>query len=205
MNEQRARIYAITINKGAECYNNIDERLNKIIGKEDKFAYIEHNKDSEIDEETGETKPKKDHLHLLLNFKNARGFNAILKAFEGAHIEVGYNESSWANYLLHNGKPEKYHYQSEEVITNNRPWYNSLLTSKALETFIEDKLPYYIFVEGFDTYLKLCLRFGAKQLPYGIDYKMNALKRDYAVLTKEKQEEINEQLIELYSEDNLPF
>lgn len=205
MNHQRARIYAITINKEAECYNNIDERLNKIVGKEDKYAYIEHNKDREIDEETGETHQKREHLHLLLNFKNARGFNAILKAFEGAHIEVGYNESSWANYLLHNGKIEKHQYQSEEVITNNRPWYNSLLTSKALETFIEDKLPYYIFVEGFDTYLKLCLRFGAKQLPYGIDYKMNALKRDYVVLTKEKQEEINEELIELYSEDNLPF
>ena len=205
MNEKRARIWAVTINAKANCYNSLDDCLGTIIGANDKYAYIRHDKDTEINEETGEEKPKAEHIHLLLTFKNARGFNSIKKTFDGAHIETALGESAYANYLLHNGKPQKYHYNAEEVITNNRTWYNSLLTIKAKETFIEDKLPYYILVDGDKTYLALCLRFGAKQLPYGIDYKTKAILKDYEELEQEEKNKVLILLQEQYGDDDLPF
>lgn len=201
----RARIWALTINENAECYKAIKECLGTIIGAGDKWAYIVHNKDVEINVETGEETPKKEHIHLLLTFKNARSFSSIQKTFEGAHIETAIGESAYANYLLHNGKPMKYHYDADSVQSNNRPWYLSLLTARAKETFIEDKLPYYVLVDGMDSYLKLCMRFGAKQLPYGIDFKMKAIKIDFENLTPEEKGAVTKQLIDEYALDELPF
>lgn len=201
----RARIWALTINESANCYKAINDCLGTIIGNGDKWAYIKHDKDVEIDVDTGEEKPKKEHIHLLLAFKNARSFSSIQKAFNGAHIETAIGESAYANYLLHNGKPNKYHYEAEQVQSNNRPWFLSLLTARAKETFIEDKLPYYILVEGMDSYLKMCMRFGAKQLPHTIDFKMKTIKLDFENLTPEERTKVTKQLIDDYALDDLPF
>lgn len=201
----RARIWALTINKNASCYEAINDCLGTITGADDKWAYIKHDKDIEIDVDTGEETPKREHIHLLLAFKNARSFSSIQRAFDDAHIETALGESAYANYLLHNGKPNKYHYNADNVQTNNRPWFLSLLTARAKETFIEDKLPYYVLIEGMDSYLKLCLRFGAKQLPHSIDFKMKAIRCDFETLTPEEQEKVTRQLIDEYAADDLPF
>lgn len=201
----RARIWALTINENANCYKAIKECLGTIIGAGDKWAYIVHNKDVEINVDTGEETPKKEHIHLLLAFKNARSFSSIQKTFDGAHIETAIGESAYANYLLHNGKPNKYHYDTDHVESNNRPWFLSLLTARAKETFIEDKLPYYVLVDGMDSYLKLCMRFGAKQLPYSIDFKMKTIRGDFEKLTQEEQEQLTNRLIDEYADDDLPF
>ena len=85
MENKRARIWALTINESAKCYSIIDDQLNKVVGKDDKYAYIEHDKDTSIDEETGESTQKKKHIHLLISFKNPRAFNSILKTFESTY------------------------------------------------------------------------------------------------------------------------
>ena len=202
--KDRARVWALTININAKCYEAIEDCLGTIIGANDKYAFIRHNKDIDVNEETGEEKPKTEHIHLLLSFKNARGFNSIKKTFEGAHIETALGESAYANYLLHNGKPQKYHDNADEVITNDRAWYNALLSIKARETFIEDKILYYVLVEECNSYIKLCKRFGASQLPYSIAQKLNIIKEEFLQLDKDER---NQLIIDLQAEwdEDLPF
>lgn len=202
--KERARIWALTVNANAVCYKALDECIGAIIGVDDKYAYIRHNKDININEETGEETPKAEHIHLLLAFKNARGFKSIKKTFEGAHIETALGESAYANYLLHNGKPQKYHYSADEVITNDRAWYNALLSIKAKETFIEDKILYYVLVEKCNSYIKLCKRFGASQLPYSISQKLNIIKDEFMQLNKEEKNQLLTDLQAEWDED-LPF
>ena len=202
--KERARVWALTININANCYKKLDECLGKIVGVNDKYAYIRHDKDININEETGEESPKNEHIHLLLSFKNARGFNSVKKTFSGAHIETALGESAYANYLLHNGKPQKYHYNAEEVITNDKAWYKALLSIKAKETFIEDKILYYILIEKCNSYIKLCKRFGASQLPYSISQKINIIKEEFLQLSKEEQNQLLTDLQAEWDED-LPF
>ena len=188
--DKRKRDWFLTINQGARCFNNLNDCLNKIIGKSDTFAYILHNKDTKADGEA--TKP---HYHVVLLFKNARGFNAIKNNFEGADIEEVRSLSASCNYLLHNGKPEKYHYDFNEVKSNCIEWFKNQLTEYAKEKFVEDKLLYYMYVEKSDTFLKLCQRFGASQLGYGIIAKINALQKDYLGMSDDEKEELNAILI----------
>ena len=202
--KDRARVWALTININADCYKKLDDCLGTIIGVSDKYAYIKHDKDININEETGEESPKAEHIHLLLSFKNARAYNSIQKTFIGAHIEKALGESAYANYLLHNGKPQKYHYNADEVITNDKAWYNALLSTRAKETFVEDKILYYVLVEQCNSYIKLCKRFGASQLPYSISQKLYIIKGEFLQLKEEEQNRLLADLQDEWDED-LPF
>lgn len=203
----RARKWALTINENAPCYTNLGEKIASIIGSGDRYAYILHDKDFNVDNDTGEVIDKHKHIHLLISFKNARGFESMRKTFEGAHVEKALGESAFANYLLHNGKPDKYKYKASEVITSDKEWYESLLQENDKPTFIEDRLPYYIYVLGLNTYLKLCLEFGASQLPYNTANKMDRLIQDYRLLNDSERLEIVDLLEKTYndSDKRIPF
>ena len=190
---KRVRSYFLTINKGAECFANLADLIAKTIGTNDYFAYIRHDKDTK---ETGE--PVAPHYHLLLVFKNARSFEAIQQDFKGARIEETLNIVSAVNYLVHNGKPNKYAYDKSAIVTNSPNWLKSKFQVVKREEFIEDKLPYYILVEGYDTYLRLCRRFGASQLPSPIISKINAINCSFETETLENREKIKQGLVEMY-------
>ena len=83
---KRTRSYFLTINKGAECFDNLADLVAKTIGTSDYFAYILHDKDVK---ETGEI--VNPHYHLLLVFKNPRSFEAIQRIFKGANIQETLN------------------------------------------------------------------------------------------------------------------
>ena len=206
MRNKRVRSYFLTVNKNAECFDNLANLVAKATGTNDYFAYILHDKDTK---ETGEIVDP--HYHLLLVFKNARSFEAIQRSFVGAHIEETLNIVSAVNYLIHNGKPTKYNYEKSAIVTNSKNWLNSKFQVVKREEFIEDKLPYYILVEGYDTYLRLCRRFGASQLPSPIINKVNAINCSFETETEENREKIKQGLIELYgydqeeNDDDLPF
>lgn len=204
---KRVRSYFLTINKNAECFENLADLVAKATSPNDYFAYILHDKDTK---ETGEI--VEPHYHLLLVFKNARSFEAIQRSFVGAHIEETLNIVSAVNYLIHNGKPNKYIYERSAIITNSKNWLKSKFQVVKREEFIEDKLPYYILVEGYDTYLRLCRRFGASQLPSPIISKVNAINCSFETETEENREKIKQGLIELYGNEqeedeynDLPF
>ena len=204
---KRVRSYFLTINKNAECFDNLADLVAKATGPKDYFAYILHEKDTK---ETGEI--VEPHYHLLLVFKNARSFEAIQRNFVGAHIEETLNIVAAVNYLIHNGKPNKYAYDKSAIVTNSVNWLKSKFQVVKREEFIEDKLPYYILVEGYDTYLRLCRRFGASQLPSTTISKINAINCSFETETTENKEKIKQGLVILYgdseqeeNDEDLPF
>ena len=205
---KRVRSYFLTINKGAECFDNLADLVTKTIGVNDNFAYILHDKDTK---DTGEI--VEPHYHLLLVFKNARCFETIQRLFTGAHIEETLNIVSAVNYLIHNGKPNKYAYDKSAIVTNSTNWLNSKFQVVKREEFIEDKLPFYVLCENCDSFLRQARRFGASQLPTSVITKTNAIIASFQAETPENRTKILEGLEELYGtkyedeeeEDNLPF
>lgn len=205
---KRVRSYFLTINKGAECFENLADLVAKATGTNDYFAYIRHDKDIK---ETGE--PVAPHYHLLLVFKNARSFEAIQRVFKGARIEETLNIVSAVNYLVHNGKPNKYAYDKSAIVTNSKDWLESKFQVVKREEFIEDRLPYYVLVEHCDDFLRQARRFGASQLHTSVITKTNALLASFQAETPEDREKILEGLEELYGtkyedeeeDNNLPF
>lgn len=205
---KRTRSYFLTINKGAECFDNLADLVTKTIGVNDNFAYILHDKDTK---DTGEI--VEPHYHLLLVFKNPRSFEAIQRVFTGAHIEETLNIVSAVNYLIHNGKPNKYSYEKSAIVTNSRSWLESKFQVVKREEFIEDKLPFYVLCEGCDSFLRQTRRFGASQLPTSVITKTNAIIASFGAETPENKSKILERLEELYGpkyedeeeDNNLPF
>ena len=205
---KRVRSYFLTINKNAECFDNLADLVTKAIGVNDNFAYILHDKDTK---DTGEI--VEPHYHLLLVFKNPRSFEAIQRSFVGAHIEETLNIVSAVNYLIHNGKPNKYNYKKSDIVTNSKSWLDSKFQVVKREEFIEDRLPYYVLVEHCDDSLRQARRFGASQLPTSVITKTNALLASFQTETPEDREKILEGLEELYGtkyedeeeDNNLPF
>lgn len=190
---KRVRSYFLTINRNAKCFDNLADLVEKAIGPRDYFAYILHDKDTK---ETGEV--VEPHYHLLLVFKNARSFETIQRLFVGAHIEETLNIVSAVNYLIHNGKPDKYAYDKSAIVTNSKNWLKTKFQVVKREEFIEDKLPYYILVEECNTFLRLCTRFGASQLPSSIISKVSAINADFETETLEDREKIKQGLVEMY-------
>ena len=208
MMNKRVRSYFLTINKNAECFENLADLVAKATSPNDYFAYILHAMDTK---ETGEL--VEPHYHLLLVFKNARSFDAIQRVFKGAHIEETMNIVSAVNYLIHNGKPKKYSYEKSAIITNSKSWLESKFQVVKREEFIEDKLPFYVLCEGCDSFLRQALRFGASQLPTSVIPKTNAILAGFSAETPENKSKILEGLEELYGpkdedeeeDNNLPF
>ena len=208
MRNKRVRSYFLTINKNAECFDNLADLVAKATGPNDYFAYILHDKDTK---ETGEI--VEPHYHLLIVFKNARSFEAIQRLFVGAHIEETLNIVSAVNYLVHNGKPNKYAYDKSAIVTNSTNWLNSKFQVVKREEFIEDKLPFYVLCENCDSFLRQARRFGASQLPTSVITKTNAIIASFQAETPENRTKILEGLEELYGtkdedeeeDNNLPF
>lgn len=205
---KRVRSYFLTINKNAECFDNLRELVAKTIGVNDYYAYILHDRDVK---ETGEI--MEPHYHLLLVFKNARSFDTIQRTFIGAHIEQTLNIVSAVNYLIHNGKPNKYAYDKSAIVTNSKSWLESKFQVVRREEFIEDKLPFYVLCENCDSFLRQARRFGASQLPTSVITKTNAIIASFQAETPENRTKILEGLEELYGtkyedeeeDNNLPF
>ena len=205
---KRVRSYFLTINKGAECFANLADLIAKAVGTNDYFAYIRHDKDTK---ETGE--PVAPHYHLLLVFKNARSFETIQRVFKGARIEETLNIVSAVNYLVHNGKPNKFAYDKSAIVTNSKSWIDSKFQVVKREEFIEDKLPFYVLCENCDSFLRQARRFGASQLPTSVITKTNAIIASFQAETPENKSKILEGLEELYGtkyedeeeDNNLPF
>lgn len=102
----KARKWNVTINKNAQSWYEFRDVINN--QSRCKYAYIVHDKDNE----------EQPHVHIILNYDNARSFENIQKIFVGAHIEPCkfYNQSM--RYLVHLDDDTKYQYDFDEIITN---------------------------------------------------------------------------------------
>ena len=97
----RKRNWFITVNKGADCYEDFENLLYKFCnnGKAD-YAMIQHTPEVKKDLE-GNVIEKPFHYHAVLVCENPRFFSSITKAFKGAHVEPCFSLSSVSEYLLH--------------------------------------------------------------------------------------------------------
>ena len=80
------------------------------------YAYILHNKDTNDDGSF-----KKEHIHLLLFFKNARWGSSILNEINIDNsnlIEFRENKANAIQYLIHSNNHNKYQYDFTDIKTN---------------------------------------------------------------------------------------
>ena len=158
-NSPKNRDYFITINKGAECYNELKEIIETPNYK--LYAMIKHDKDILLDMATGETTPKVEHYHIMIELKNPISFNSIQNKFKGAHIEVPKYKKSTYQYLLHNSpnSKEKYQYDFTEIISNNLELVKDAIENEDFEIFKENQWLRYM-AEGTITSYQFVKRFG---------------------------------------------
>lgn len=158
-NSPKYRDFFITINEGAESYENallIVKELNLKL-----YAYIVHDKDILLDENGEVLGPKKKHIHIMLEVNNPLSFEGMQRRFKGAHIEVPKYKKSAYQYLLHNlpSAREKYQYPFEDIISNDLEAIKYIIQSETFELFQENKFLIYI-AEGIRTPYQFVKRFG---------------------------------------------
>lgn len=104
------------------CYSEpTEQQLSGAI----RWAYILHDKDFTLDEETGDMKPKKPHYHVYMEFGNPRFLSSIAKEFslpEAAICKVANTRSTLA-YFTHRTvkamRDNKFMYDATEVFTSD--------------------------------------------------------------------------------------
>lgn len=99
-----------------------------------KFAAILHDKDTWSDEENESHEPgtpKKAHWHIVVKFAQARWNTAIAEELGIAvnYLEPCRNVDGALLYMVHEGFPDKYQYDSEEVFGSLKPALLKLLVA----------------------------------------------------------------------------
>lgn len=200
-NSPKYRDFFITINKGAECYEDALEIVKELNYK--LYALILHDKDTLIDED-GTLTPKKEHKHLMFELKNPVSFNKMQERFKGAHIIVPKYKKSAYQYLVHNSpnsKGEKYQYSLDEIITNDKQQIEYIIETEDSELFRQNKFLVYI-AEGTRTAYQFVKRFGLdayKQYWKPYEDMLRNLESD-----EEMQRDL-QALINKIDDDDLPF
>lgn len=189
MATNKTRDYFITINQGAESYEDaleIVRSLNFAL-----YAYIVHDSDTNADGTI-----KKVHKHIMIELKNPITFSSMQKKFPGAHIEIPRYKKNAYQYLLHespNSLGVKYSYPFENIISNSPEAVKAIIETETSELFIETQYLRYI-AEGINTPYRFVQRFG-----------LNAFKQywnvySYMLEQSGKDEEMKEQLKKVKSE-----
>ena len=200
-NSPKYRDFFITINKGAECYEDALEIVKELNYK--LYALILHDKDTIVDED-GTLKPKSEHKHLMFELKNPVSFNKMQERFKGAHIIVPKYKKSAYQYLVHNSpnsKGEKYQYSLDEIITNDKQQIEYIIETEDSELFRQNKFLVYI-AEGTRTAYQFVKRFGLdayKQYWKPYEDMLRNLDSD-----EEMQRDL-QALINKIDDDDLPF
>ena len=204
-NSPKNRDYFITINEGAESFNDITERIGTLNFQ--LYAYIMHDKDGLTgeNEQTGEIEqtPKKRHYHLMVELKNPISFKSMQDKFPGAHIETPKYKKSAYQYLLHNSpnSKEKYQYELTEIITNSLEQVKFIIESETYELFYENQFLRYI-AQGTKTSYQFAKRFGLnayKQYWGPYSAMLSELSTD-----REMQEDLEREKLAIMEEE-LPF
>lgn len=200
-NSPKYRDFFITINKGAECYEDALEIVKELNFK--LYALILHDKDTLVDED-GTITPKSEHKHLMFELKNPVSFNKMQERFKGAHIIVPKYKKSAYQYLVHNSpnsKGEKYQYSLDEIITNDKQQIEYIIATEDSELFRQNKFLVYI-AEGTRTAYQFVKRFGLdayKQYWKPYEDMLRNLDSD-----EEMQRDL-QALINKIDDDDLPF
>lgn len=119
MEKTRTRNWFITINPNAECY----QQFENIINAENvvHYAFIKHKAENDSENDN--------HIHLCVEYKDAKTFTSIQNKFVGAHIEqMTYKNMSY-QYLIHKNDSDKTQYVIDDVITDDKEYFINMLDS----------------------------------------------------------------------------
>ena len=117
MAQNRARNWNLVLNgETLPSPNEIIAKLAEIRVKN--YAFIYHNKDNKAND-------KRKHIHLVLEFENARTFESLKKKLDGWHIETCRNLAQSLQYLTHKNAPDKEQYELDDVIKSNDDWFDT--------------------------------------------------------------------------------
>lgn len=172
ISNSRKRNWFITVNAGAECYNDFENLLYKycLNGKAD-YAFIQHTPETKKDLE-GNIIEKPFHYHAVLVCENPRFFSSIAKTFKGAHIEPCFSLSSVSEYLLHITpqaiKDGKKTYSIDDIKSSNITAFKQWIGSSGIkrEVFDENKISDYVWFDGLQTVTEFYERFGVVVMKY---------------------------------------
>lgn len=117
-----ARTYSASL-KPSWTREEIIDLANKMVGSAIVFG-ITHDKDIDENGELVEA-----HTHLLIDYETPRKITTVSNLFGVADnfIEVVKNKKGFLRYLTHLDEPDKYKYDSSEVITNSDIPYDLVL------------------------------------------------------------------------------
>lgn len=202
MASPRSRNYFITINESAESYQDALDIIKDM--KTTLYAYIVHDKDTEINAE-GVFVPKKTHKHICVELVNGISFESMQKKLKGAHIEVmKYRKASY-EYLIHSSpnSKEKYQYDANEIISNSLDSVKDIISSKeGARLFDESDFITYI-AEGITTPYQFAKIFGLKAFKdFWKPYKQMI---DESYNDVEMNQDIEKRRQEIMNEEELPF
>ena len=151
MYKERTRNWFLTINETATCFKDVQDILNDT---KCEYAYIFHEKDEDIDNL---------HIHLVIEYENARTFEQVRKAFEGAHIEKAIHLASCYQYLIHKNDTSKRQYAVTDIISNHSCDLEDILeSSDEIKLTLED-LENRIACGEIYNFLTACRVYGLKQ------------------------------------------
>ena len=199
-NSPKYRDFFITINKGAQCYEDALEILKEL--NYELYGLILHDSDMLISED-GTLTPKAEHKHLMFELKNPVSFKKMQERFKGAHIIIPKYKKSAYQYLVHNSpnSKEKYQYSLDKIITNDRQQIEYIITTEDSELFRQNKFLVYI-AQGTRTAYQFVKRFGLdayKQYWKPYEDMLRNLDSD-----EEMQQDL-QALINKIDDDDLPF
>ena len=153
----RCRNWFVTVNQNSECFSRVVDILEKEIDtKKCNWACCLHDKDDD-------TKP---HYHIVLSFDDAKSFSRIQKLFAGSHIEICRQLGQSYGYLTHDTssarKDKKHIYEIDDVITNNRDFFDLQVRQISYEMYDPSQIIKYVFVDGTDNIALAMVRFGSQ-------------------------------------------
>lgn len=82
------------------------------------YAYIYHDKDIELNIDTGEIKPKKPHFHLYIHFSCQPSKDTILNILGSCIYQSVKNKRALFRYFLHLDDSDKVQYNKDLIVSN---------------------------------------------------------------------------------------
>lgn len=136
-NKVRYFTFSLTSNNGL-----VSKAVEEIY-KNDKYAYICHDKDKSVEHK---------HYHYVLMFDSPRSFKSIANDLEipVTMLQKVYSKKGILDYLTHENDPNKHHYSLDEIhanfdVENEKNDPNGLLTK---EEILEEFYDYWALKEG---------------------------------------------------------
>lgn len=153
MNKNRTRNWFITINENTNCFSQIKNIMLGEVCSLKHYAYILHYKDNE----------EQPHVHMCLEYNNARTLTQIKAKFNDAHIEVMEYKNKSYQCLINKNDADKFQYDINDVCCDDRDYLTLMLNNKEYEKLDAKNLIEKIN-SGVNTYAELILIYGLHQV-----------------------------------------